>query len=136
MQLNIPRDVEQQCADHIASVFARIPEVDKVAAGTKVAVDPAGNTCDEFVRLIASGSQNETPKTTSWNITVEGWARTESRAARITALALSALESAHGMLFGYRLLGGAGNDPEPDYPHMSRYSATVEIRSRNVIVEI
>ncbi|WEV72150.1 hypothetical protein [Bifidobacterium sp. ESL0790] len=135
MQLNIPRDIEQQCAGQISAVFDTIPEVRGIEAGTRIAVDQNGQTLDEFVRLIASGCQNETPKTTSWNITVEGWAQSETRAARITSLALAALENAHGELFGYRLLGGAGNDPEPDYPHMSRYSATVEMRSRNIITD-
>lgn len=136
MQLNIPRDIEQQCADQIAGTFARMPETAGVTAGTRIAVDPTGDTLGEFVRLIASAPQNETPKTTSWDITVEGWADTETRAARLTALALASLEAAHGDLYGYRLLGGAGNDPEPDYPHMSRYSATVEMRSRNIITNI
>ncbi|WEV59674.1 hypothetical protein OZX67_03815 [Bifidobacterium sp. ESL0728] len=136
MQLSASRDIEQQCIDQISSVLHEITETQTVEVGTRISVDKDGNTLPEFIRIFASNSQSETMKTTSWNITVEGWAQTETRASELTRLATSALLDSHGLLFGCQLLGGAGNDPHPDYPKMSRYDSIVEVRSRNIIKNI
>jgi hypothetical protein len=136
MQLSISRDVEEQCIAAIAHVFAAMNDVSSVPCATRIPTDSANVTLSEFVRIIASNPQSETRKTTAWTITVEGWAQTETRASRICVLALAALTQATGLLFDGHITGGAGNDPHPDYPLMGRYSATMTLRSRNIIQQI
>ncbi|MCI1673142.1 MAG: hypothetical protein LKI34_02835 [Bifidobacterium tibiigranuli] len=136
MQLSIMQDIEEQCIQQLNDVLTRIPETQGIPIGTRIPINDSGSTPSEFIRLIASNPTAETMTTTTWTITLEGWAATETRASRITALATAALGESTGILFGVQTLGGPGNDPHPDYPAMSRYAATLQARSRNIIQQI
>jgi hypothetical protein len=136
MQLSVARDVEDQSIEQILDAFTHSTEVSGLPVGTRIAVDDSGRTMPEFIRLMASNEQSETLKTTSWTITLEGWAQSETRASKILSLACAALAESEGLLYGASIFGGAGNDPHPDYPNMSRYSALVGIKSRNSIENI
>jgi hypothetical protein len=135
-QLSVPRDIEDLCIARINQVFSLLPETSAISVGTRIPVDESGNTEHEFVRLMAANGRSQTPVTTSWTITVEGWARSETRAARLMALAVSALETGDPPLLQGKLLGGAGNDPDPDHSDMSRYSALVSIQAHDSILTI
>ena len=129
MELSVQGDVEQLALDAIGAGFALIPEVSRVPASTKIKV-VSGVTADEFVRVWASNLFQETLVTDAPTLTVEGWANTETRAARILALAVAVLKEQEGTLFGVSQIGGVGNNPHPDYPSKFRYSALLEVRAR------
>lgn len=130
MELSIPGDAEQLALDALNAGFALIPEVSSVPVSTKIKKVSSGETESEFVRVWASNLVQETMVTDAPTLTVEGWANTETRAARILALAVAVLKEQEGALFGVSEIGGVGNNPHPDYPSKFRYSALLEVRVR------
>lgn len=135
-QLSVPRDVEQQAIDLLTGIMHRDTDLQTVKVGTKIPRSSNGKPIGEFIRIMATTPTRETIKTTSWLLTVEGWAATESRAQYLLAIAASILLDSRGLLFYGEQTGGSGNDPHPDYPLYARYSTTIHIRSRNKIIEI
>lgn len=134
-QLSVPRDIEQQAISLLAEIMSRNTDLQAVTVGTKIPRSQNGKPAGEFIRLIATSPTSETVKTTSWMLTVEAWAQTESRAQYLLAVATSILLDSRGLLFHGEQVGGSGNDPHPDFPLYARYSTTIHIRSRNKIVD-
>lgn len=107
--------------------------------GTKI---PAGNTKPEsFVRVLALGGLGRDLVADSPTLVVEGWHKSEGKAFDLCALSVAILEAAGraGSLggvtcYGVDVSGLPGNLPHPTVPDRFRYTATLSVHLRKVIL--
>lgn len=82
---------------------------------------------DEFVRIIGGGGPDETKVSEAAQITIEGWAQTESRAYEICDLARAIVRSQDSEIRGARGFSYPQNLPDPVSDQV-RYTSTGDVR--------
>ncbi|WP_425836952.1 hypothetical protein [Microbacterium sp. PA5] len=134
-ELLVPADSEVALVDELNS---RMPDIfDGLHAGTRIPnPQPA-----EFIRVTVTGGTERDLVTDTPTLFIEGFATSETRAERITAHAVAALQSAGrtGTLggitcYGVRVLSLPANLPLPTVPDRFRYRATVSADLRRTAV--